>query len=105
MMAMWHSYYAQSWVVLFLVDLADPAQLPEASVQLLELLQRRSAGQPVMVAMNKSDAPCAISREEAGYILRLDDLPVDSCAISAADGTGIVPLVDWIQNALSKAKS
>lgn len=53
---MWQDYFTETNAIVFLVDAADPARLPEAKKELLQLLQDPALEKtPIAVFGNKCD--------------------------------------------------
>lgn len=67
------------------------------------------AGVPILVMVNKVDAPHALSAEEVQEALDLPSMPGGTrewavCACSALTGEGVLSGVEWLVNAVARAR-
>ncbi|XP_039776686.1 GTP-binding protein SAR1A-like [Panicum virgatum] len=88
----WRDYYASVDAVVYMVDAADGARLPESRAELGALLSDDAlAGVPFLVLGNKIDVPQAAPENVLAYYLGLAGCTTGKGAVDLA-GTGVRPL-------------
>ena len=99
----WRHFWAGCQGIIFMVDAADTDRLPEARSELSSVLEAPELhGVPVLVLLNKSDIPGALSLEEASTRLRLDEVTgkAESAlavhAVSVTTQEGLDPALSWL---------
>ncbi|OIW30742.1 ARF/SAR superfamily [Coniochaeta ligniaria NRRL 30616] len=72
----WRHYFRKVWGIVFVVDAADRARLPEARAEIDALLEVEGLTRvPLLVLGNKIDLPGAVSEEEFRTALGLYNPP------------------------------
>lgn len=100
--AFWRNYYESTDGLVWVLDAADGARLPDVAHELASLLaEERLAGASLLVLANKQDLAGALSRDALFDALRLGDLArggrhVAVVACSAATGDGLLAGVTWL---------
>jgi len=108
----WKDYFVEADAILFVVDAADHARLPEAKEELQVLLHDPALAEvkAFVVLGNKTDLQSALSREQLIAALGLDTIalgkvhderpPVQVFRCSLVDGTGYVEAFNWLSGVL-----
>ena len=98
--ALWRSVYYGTGAIIFVVDSTDVQRLETARVELHALLKEQElVGVPVLVLANKQDAVGALDMEGVRETLKLEALrprTVSVLATSAASGSGIPAVIEWL---------
>jgi len=85
----WGSYFSTCSAVMFVFDVSNPFQFADATFELAQLLQNASLRtKPLVLVLNKTDAPGALSRAELEHSLQLEAL------LHSARGGSMVPAAD-----------
>ena len=108
---LWSHYYEGTQALIFVVDSADAARLPEAKSELQKLLAEPELKDALLlVYANKQDVAGALSVQQVAESLQLGDLPdsrvwyLQACAAASADGAGVTDGLDWLAGELAKRK-
>ncbi|KAJ8319395.1 hypothetical protein KUTeg_004486 [Tegillarca granosa] len=86
----WHNYYQDCHLVIYMVDMSNRLQISAACVQLLACL-------------GNEDLPTTMSRFELESLFRMDDIIKNSAQkisileISSFDGKGLDSVLKWLQ--------
>ncbi|KAL6756130.1 ADP-ribosylation factor family-domain-containing protein [Haematococcus lacustris] len=103
MSPIWPDYFSACRAVIFVVDLADAANLAPAAVELYELLQHPDLKmKPLLLVFNKCDAPATVSQSDLELVLSLSDLQrvlksqLNVMEVSAVTGHGVPAMLDWM---------
>jgi len=101
--SLWECYFKDVQGVVFVVDSADPSQLPEAQRVLLTTLEHEDLkGTPLLVFANKMDLAHAMTKVDVAQKLQLDsDTAITGrawqmAACSAKTGEGIEDGMKWV---------
>nr|XP_014340042.1 PREDICTED: ADP-ribosylation factor-like protein 16 isoform X2 [Latimeria chalumnae] len=101
----WPSYYGDCYLVIFVVDAANPTQLSSSCIQLLSVLSAQPLQETkVLILFNKIDLPCYMSVVEMKSLFRIDDMvscskqSISVLEISARDGTGLQDVGKWLHS-------
>lgn len=93
--SIWHSYYAESYGIIFVVDSSDETRIDEGKKILKELVsQPKTMGKPLLVLANKKDKEGAMSEHEVdqrldlAYLCQKHKTPYEVYSCSATLGTG-----------------
>lgn len=96
----WPRYIHGVDVLVFVVDVADPARLPEARNALHSLLEDTAlADMPMLIAANKVDITPHVNEDELIKALNLDyviDQPWIVVPVSARYSTNLEAILDWL---------
>lgn len=96
----WPSYFAACRALMFVIDRAHAAQLGHASTALHRALLALPASVPVVIVLNKCDAPAAelLSRALVDETLRVDDIRAHRVAECGGSdkATGSIFVVDGV---------
>ncbi|KAH8382149.1 hypothetical protein KR009_002073, partial [Drosophila setifemur] len=96
----WKNYFANTDVLIYVIDCTDRARLAEAGSELFEMLMDNRLKQvPLLIFANKQDMPDAMSAAEVAEKMRLVQLQgrtweIKAC--TAVDGTGLKEGMDWV---------
>ncbi|ODA80385.1 hypothetical protein RJ55_03343 [Drechmeria coniospora] len=97
---MWERYCRGVNAIVFIVDIADPAQMPQAKDELHSLLAHASlAGIPLLVLGNKSDLPQKLTVDELIEEMDLKSIhnrEVCCYGISAKEETNLEAVVQFL---------
>ncbi|XP_077980346.1 ADP-ribosylation factor-like protein 16 [Glandiceps talaboti] len=101
----WHNYYKDCTLLMFMLDISNPCQVASSCVQLLTVLSHEQLQDvPVLVLLNKMDSPCAVNRVELDSLIRMKEIiacakqTISVLEISARGGQGLHELVKWINS-------
>ncbi|XP_070581262.1 ADP-ribosylation factor-like protein 16 [Ptychodera flava] len=99
----WHNYYKDCSVLMFMIDMANPCQVASSCIQLLTVLSHEQLQNvSVLLLLNKVDSPCAMNRNELDSLLRMREIishakqTITVLEISARRGQGLPELVKWL---------
>ncbi|XP_053947269.1 ADP-ribosylation factor-like protein 3 [Anastrepha obliqua] len=102
----WKNYFANTDVLIYVIDCTDRERLPETGNELFELLMDNRLKQvPLLVFANKQDLPNALTASEvaeAVQLVRLEERTWQIIGCSAVAGTGIKDGMDWVCNNMKK---
>ncbi|KAM4795007.1 ADP-ribosylation factor-like protein 11 [Rhinophrynus dorsalis] len=105
----WKEYLEDTDVLIFVVDSSDTSKLPDATAELLSVLNNTNmSGVPFLVLANKQDVPGALSTKELVQVLKLenyDDRPWEIQSCSAYTGEGLAEAMNSVATLLKKARS
>ena len=91
MVPLWPQYLGECDRLVFVLDAADPRRLPAAAVRIFELLGAKAlAGVPVLVALNKQDAPLPLSRAEIDAVAHLDLVQEANPRVRVVESSGLL---------------
>lgn len=100
----WHSFYEDCSVVMFVIDSANITQIASSCIQLLSVLSAEPLrGASVLVLFNKRDLPCTMSLIEMKSLFRMDDIIATSpqeitvLEVSARTGQGLPEVLNWLE--------
>ena len=89
--------------LIYVVDLSNRAHVSASCIQMLELLSSPNLTQkPVLIVLNKVDAPSRMKRNFFASLVRLDDMmhhaeqPITVVEISAITGQGLGAVHQWL---------
>ena len=89
--------------LIYVVDLSNRAHVSASCIQMLELLSSPHLAQkPVLILLNKIDAPSRMKRNFFASLVRLDDMmhhaeqPITVLEISAISGHGLGAVHQWL---------
>eukprot|EP00928_Gymnodinium_smaydae_P029733 TRINITY_DN22309_c0_g1_i1.p1 TRINITY_DN22309_c0_g1~~TRINITY_DN22309_c0_g1_i1.p1 ORF type:complete len:200 (+),score=35.24 TRINITY_DN22309_c0_g1_i1:113-712(+) len=99
--SVWHNYYEEVQGVVFVLDAADAARLPEAKQTLTNVLSHEGLrGVPVLCMANKQDLPAAADAKEISRWLDFErilaDRPCHVHPCCAMRGQGLEEGVRWL---------
>ncbi|KAI8506385.1 ADP-ribosylation factor-like protein 16 [Branchiostoma belcheri] len=101
----WHSYYKDCKLLLFMVDVSNAAQLSASTIQLLTTLtDNRLQDVSVLILLNKVDLPSSMTLTELKSLMRLEDIvchakqKVTVLEISAREGQGLLETIAWLKD-------
>ncbi|KAH8284384.1 hypothetical protein KR018_011117, partial [Drosophila ironensis] len=96
----WKNYFANTDVLIYVIDCTDRARLPEAGSELFEMLMDNRLKQvPVLIFANKQDMPDAMSASEVAEkmsLVQLQGRTWEIKACTATDGAGLKEGMDWV---------
>ncbi|XP_036322908.1 ADP-ribosylation factor-like protein 3 [Rhagoletis pomonella] len=102
----WKNYFANTDVLIYVIDCTDRERLSETGRELFELLMDNRLKQvPLLVFANKQDLPNALTASEvaeAVQLVRLEERTWQIIGCSAVDGTGIKDGMDWVCKNMKK---
>ena len=105
MAPIWRSYFADCNAVIMMMDVSNRAQLAASCMQFYEILTHEALQKcHVLLLLNKTDLPGAVSSAELGFILRLDEIKkisrhtIQTLECSAKAGTNLKEIARWIQD-------
>ncbi|XP_039967662.1 ADP-ribosylation factor-like protein 3 [Bactrocera neohumeralis] len=102
----WKNYFANTDVLIYVIDCTDRERLSETNRELFELLMDNRLKQvPLLVFANKQDLPNAMTASEvaeAAQLVRLEERTWQIVGCSAVDGTGIKEGMDWVCKNMKK---
>ncbi|KAH8293875.1 hypothetical protein KR054_005930, partial [Drosophila jambulina] len=102
----WKNYFANTDVLIYVIDCTDRARLPEAGSELFEMLMDNRLKQvPVLIFANKQDMPDAMSAAEVAErmsLVQLQGRTWEIKACTAVDGTGLKEGMDWVCKNMKK---
>ena len=91
MIPLWPQYLGECDRLVFVLDAADPRRLPAAAVRIFELLGAKAlAGVPVLIALNKQDAPLPLSRAEIDAVAHLDLVQEANPRVRVVESSGLL---------------
>jgi len=103
MAPIWKNYLKDAKSLMYVVDLSNRAQVSASCIQMLELLSSPHLAQkPVLILLNKIDAPSRLKRNLFASLVRLDDMmhhaeqPITVLEISAISGHGLGAVHQWL---------
>lgn len=103
MAPIWTNYLSDCKSLVYVVDLSNPAHVSATCVQILDLLAHEEmAKKPVLIVLNKVDAPSRMRRNTFASIVRLDDImhhakqPITVIEVSAMTGVGVGAVQQWL---------
>mmetsp|Transcript_32017 Transcript_32017/g.61608 ORF Transcript_32017/g.61608 Transcript_32017/m.61608 type:complete len:109 (+) Transcript_32017:327-653(+) len=103
MLPVWGGYLNDCRELIYVIDMANPAQLASAVMELYVLLaDTRLKQSRVLVVLNKIDLPFVLTRAEVDMSLHSQHLPMSVrermtiIEASALEGTGVQQVLDWI---------
>lgn len=103
---MWERYCRGVDAIVFIVDMADAAVLPDAKEELHSLMEQRTLrGIPLLVLGNKSDLPQRLTVDELIEELDLGDIghrEVSCYGISAKEETNLEAVLEWLMKWANK---
>lgn len=112
MQPVWPLYFEGCHVVVFVVDTSSTAAVSAAAIEWYNLLSCPALKhKPLLLLLNKSDSPTALSSEMLELALRFKECEalhsserhIGHLHVSALTGDGMLPLLDWATNAFSIA--
>ncbi|XP_037884488.1 ADP-ribosylation factor-like protein 3 isoform X4 [Glossina fuscipes] len=102
----WKNYFANTDVLIYVIDCTDRERLAESGNELFEMLMDNRLKQvPLLIFANKQDLPNAMSSSEVAEaigLVRLEDRTWQIKSCSALEGTGIKEGMDWICKNMKK---
>lgn len=105
----WPSYFKDCSSVIFMVDLANIAQISSSCIQLLSVLSAEPLSKAsVLILFNKRDMPCTMSLIEIKSLFRMDDIvasatqPITTLEVSARSGEGLKEVMSWLESVTVK---
>ncbi|XP_037948083.1 ADP-ribosylation factor-like protein 3 [Teleopsis dalmanni] len=102
----WKNYFANTDILIYVIDCTDRKRLSETGSELFELLMDNRLKQvPLLVFANKQDLPDAMSSAEVAEkieLVRLQERTWQIQGCSAANNTGIKEGMDWICRNIKK---
>ncbi|XP_039493408.1 ADP-ribosylation factor-like protein 3 isoform X1 [Drosophila santomea] len=102
----WKNYFANTDVLIYVIDCTDRTRLPEAGSELFEMLMDNRLKQvPVLIFANKQDMPDAMSASEVAEkmsLVQLQGRTWEIKACTAVDGTGLKEGMDWVCKNMKK---
>ncbi|KDO31452.1 hypothetical protein SPRG_04067 [Saprolegnia parasitica CBS 223.65] len=105
--SLWPYYAGHVHAIVFVVDATDKERLPVVRRELWALLNHKDHATPLLVFLNKSEDPNAVSTKEVERRLHLHQLKccwrVEAC--SAVTGAGVAAGVDWLATTLLDAEA
>ncbi|XP_053564346.1 ADP-ribosylation factor-like protein 11 [Bombina bombina] len=103
----WKEYLEDTDVLIFVVDSSDIFRLPDATAELLTVLNNANmSGIPFLILANKQDVPGAEPIKELVHVLKLenyDDRPWEIHGCSAHTGEGLVEAMHAVSRLLKKS--
>ena len=109
MTPMWHTYYGGSYMIAYMIDVTNAAQVSQAVVECWNMLAHdKTQGLPVAIVLNKGDVGASVGQYKLRRLLRFDDLVAASgrelklFEVSAKTGAGLGELESWMR--ATKAK-
>lgn len=103
MAPIWKNYLKDAKSLIYVVDLSNRAHVSASCIQMLELLSSPHLAQkPVLILLNKIDAPSRMKRNFFASLVRLDDMmhhaeqPITVLEISAISGHGLGAVHQWL---------
>ena len=104
MAPVWSTAYAESDLVIYVIDASNPAQISAATILLLDVLSHPALKEkPFLVVFNKLDCHCVMGLAEYKSVMRLDDIlkhasqNVHVLEGSCAEGMVLLDhIMDWI---------
>lgn len=106
MAPLWITAYEHCHMVIYIMDTSRPTQISASTVLLMEVLSAEALrGKPILLLLNKTDSPFAMSAVELKSIMRLDDVvkalmpqnQVTVLQVSCASGEGLEEVLQWIR--------
>ncbi|KAE8627154.1 hypothetical protein XENTR_v10006885 [Xenopus tropicalis] len=105
----WKEYLEDTDVLIFVVDSSDPDRLPDATAELLSILNNENmAGVPFLILANKQDITDALPAKELKHILKLenyDDRPWEIQSCSAYTGEGLAEAMNAVASLLKRVQN
>ncbi|XP_033232810.1 ADP-ribosylation factor-like protein 3 isoform X1 [Drosophila pseudoobscura] len=102
----WKNYFANTDVLIYVIDCTDRARLPEAGSELFEMLMDNRLKQvPLLVFANKQDMPDAMTASEVAErmnLVQLQGRTWEIKACTAVNGTGLKEGMDWVCQNMKK---
>ncbi|BFF91385.1 ADP-ribosylation factor-like protein 3 [Drosophila madeirensis] len=102
----WKNYFANTDVLIYVIDCTDRARLPEAGSELFELLMDNRLKQvPLLVFANKQDMPDAMTASEVAEkmsLVQLQGRTWEIKACTAVNATGLKEGMDWVCRNMKK---
>ncbi len=105
MAPIWHNYFPACDALVFVADSANRSQISAMCIQLLDVLTNpKLKAAPILLLLNKTDMPNAVSRVEFESIIRLTDIIENSSQkitileTSARSGKGLQEVGRWISD-------
>ena len=105
MMPLWPMYLKDCAGIVYVVDASDSFQLGASAAALRHILSLPAIrGKPVLLVLNKSDAPCLVSMEDLEATFDIDSLreeTVDTMVViktSALSGENIEKVLGWVKS-------
>ncbi|XP_016938313.1 ADP-ribosylation factor-like protein 3 [Drosophila suzukii] len=102
----WKNYFANTDVLIYVIDCTDRSRLPEAGSELFEMLMDNRLKQvPVLIFANKQDMPDAMTASEVAEkmsLVQLQGRTWEIKACTAVDGTGLKEGMDWVCKNMKK---
>lgn len=106
---LWRHYYDQTEAVIWVIDSADRMRFAEAKEELHRVLaEEKLKSVPLLVFINKQDAPGAIAAAEAAEALGLNALAGRAVHVQPAvapQGTGLNAGLDWLVGVLAQRRA
>ncbi|XP_034487397.1 ADP-ribosylation factor-like protein 3 isoform X1 [Drosophila innubila] len=102
----WKNYFANTDVLIYVIDCTDRTRFSEAGSELFEMLMdNRLKRVPLLVFANKQDLPNAMTASEVAEglgLVRLEERTWEIKACTAVDGTGLKEGMDWVCKNMKK---
>ena len=103
MREIWEHYFDEASALMFVVDAADPARLPEAEKELSRLLSdSRLSGIPILLVANKQDLTRASKPENVASLVgahKIRSRAFQTLGVSALTCEGLKKSIDWLVKA------
>jgi len=102
MLPLWPTYYSGCDLLVWVVDVGNPATMATSAVQLYKMLEDPSLkGKPTAVVLNKCDQPSVLPRHEVNHIFMLRSMTqrrpwVQVVEASAWSGQGSSDILSFI---------
>lgn len=110
MCPIWNSYLKDLTALIFVIDISNTLQIAASCIQFLTVLNNTAVqNTPILLLLNKSDQPLALSRFEVESLMRIDDIrqntkhQITILEISAFNGKGLTEVIDWVHQASTKS--
>ncbi|KAH8310413.1 hypothetical protein KR044_001213, partial [Drosophila immigrans] len=102
----WKNYFANTDVLIYVIDCTDRSRFKEAGSELFEMLMdNRLKTVPLLVFANKQDLPDAMTASEVAEklgLVQLQERTWEIKACTAVDGTGLKEGMDWVCKNMKK---
>ncbi|DAZ94593.1 TPA: hypothetical protein N0F65_005364 [Lagenidium giganteum] len=113
LLPMWKAYYAACDFWIYVIDIANPAQVCGAAIELFAILQHETMrSKPKLVLLNKTDAYFTLDDQLLRSYLCLDQLYADPTAqdhnltvvkVSALTGENMDMVIKWLAQRMSSS--
>ena len=112
MAPVWSTAYADSDVVIYVIDASNCTQVSTATVLLLEALgERELREKPFLIFFNKLDCECPMSLVELQSVMRMGDIrshatqPVSVVEGNCATGQALPAVLQWLEQQHSTVRT